>query len=110
MPSGRASIRNWWTSTLRTNVIYGHTHASNFSAMDTSDLATNPNKDLDDVYVNLIWSPVPETNFGMEYVLGHRVADGPSSTKATVTGAAAGSTVKNEAWGNRVQFGAQYFF
>ena len=104
------AYRNWWTSTLRTNVIYGHTHASNFSAMDTSDLATNPNKDLDDVYVNLIWSPVPETNFGMEYVLGHRVADGPSSTKATVTGAAAGSTVKNEAWGNRVQFGAQYFF
>lgn len=104
------AYRNWWSSTLRTNVIYGHTHASNFSAMDTSDLATNPNKDLDNVYVNLIWSPVPQTNFGLEYVLGHRVADGPSSTKAAVTGAAAGSTVKNEAWGNRLQFGAQYLF
>ena len=104
------AYRNWWTSTLRSNVIYGHTHASNFAAMDTSDLATNPNKDLDNVYVNLIWSPVPETNFGAEYVLGHRIADGPSSTKATVTGAAPGSTVRSEAWGNRIQFAAQYFF
>jgi len=50
---------------------------------------------------------------GLEYVLGHRVVDGPSSTAVSKVSAATtpGATVVgNSAWGNRIQFGAQYNF
>ncbi|MDR3440501.1 DcaP family trimeric outer membrane transporter [Telmatospirillum sp.] len=107
------AYRNWWSSTWRTNIIYGHTHASNFSAMDTADVTTNPNRSLDNVYVNLIWNPAPQIQMGLEYVLGHRIADGPTSTavsKVSATTAPGATSVKNEAWGNRIQFATQYNF
>lgn len=76
-----------WTDAFRSNFVYGHYDVDDtFAATDTQT--------LDTAHVNLIWSPVPSANIGIEYIFGHR---GFSD-----------SNLDNQA--SRVQFGAQYLF
>lgn len=81
--------RHWWSEKLRSNLVYGYDHIGN----DTSITGTGVNRMDQDVHVNLIWSPIAATNFGVEYIYGSR------ETEADQKG-----------FSNRVQASAQYSF
>ena len=67
--------QHWWAPTLRSTVDIGVVHQEPSLALIGS-LANggpaNVNKELVDVHLNLIWSPVPFIDTGLEYLWGHR--------------------------------------
>jgi hypothetical protein len=83
-----AAYRHFWTPTLRSTVALSELASSN-----PAGTAAGVNRRADSAHVNVIWSPVPQTNLGLEYIHARReVQDG-----------SAGSL-------NRLQASAQYFF
>jgi len=63
--SGFLYYQHWWTETLRTN--FGAGYLRNFN--ETALLGTNTaiTREGEGAHINLIWSPVPSSNFGIEY-------------------------------------------
>lgn len=86
---GYIGYRHWWADTLRSNVTYGFDRLSN----DVAITGTGVNKRDEDYHVNLIWSPLERTNFGVEYIYGSREIE--AGTKG---------------YESRVQAAAQYLF
>jgi hypothetical protein len=83
-----AAYRHFWTPTLRSTVALSELASSN-----PAGTGAGVNRRADSAHLNLIWSPVPQTNLGLEYIHARReVQDG-----------SAGSL-------NRLQASAQYFF
>jgi hypothetical protein len=83
-----AAYRHFWTPTLRSTVALSGLGASN-----PASTGAGVNRRAESAHLNVIWSPVPQTNLGLEYIYAHReVQDG-----------SAGSL-------NRLQASAQYFF
>lgn len=87
--SGFASYRHFWTPNLRSNITGGYFKADNPVAL-VGDSVT------DEVYsghINLIYSPVPKIDLGIEYIYANR----------TLESGAAGDM-------NKVQFSTKYSF
>jgi hypothetical protein len=65
-----ANYTHFWTDTLRSNIAGSYwkqnNKAQNFSASSAN--FSTLFKDTYTLHVNLIWSPVPQTNFGIEYM------------------------------------------
>jgi len=69
-----AAYRHFWTDTLRSNVVLSNANAGN----PTGTPATT-NRSTQSAHVNLIWSPVTSTDFGVEYIAANRrTEDGQS--------------------------------
>jgi len=70
------SYAHWWTDTLRTNVAGGYAWISqpgNTAINYASTAVFNGEiKDYYTAHANLIWSPVPQIDTGVEFVFGHR--------------------------------------
>ena len=69
-------FQHWWSSTLRSNLVYGYVNADNpgFAAGDTLDNTTY-------TAANLIWNPYKKMTLGLEYLWGQREnKDGESGT------------------------------
>jgi hypothetical protein len=68
--------QHWWTPTLRSTAEFGVVHQDVPTGL-VGTLATggntNINKELVNVHLNLIWSPVPFIDTGIEYLWGHRL-------------------------------------
>jgi hypothetical protein len=70
---------HFWTDTLRSNVAAGWWQQQNKDAFNATTFAAgsdgaNANtlfRYAYNAYANLIWSPVPQTNFGIEYQHDH---------------------------------------
>ena len=83
---------HFWNDTLRSNVAGSYFEQRNRASdfVDPTSLATrergefnfqNQQKSAYTAHVNLIWSPVPQTNFGIEYVRVHgKLEDGQTSS------------------------------
>ncbi len=82
---GEIWYQHWWTPTIRSTVDFGVTHQDVATALvgglaaataaggSTGGAAVSGiNKELVNVHVNLLWSPVPFINTGFEYLYGHR--------------------------------------
>jgi hypothetical protein len=68
-----ANYTHFWTDTLRSNVAGSYWHQSNKNGIGVNQDETNDNasllwKSAYTINVNLIWSPVPQTNFGVEFI------------------------------------------
>ena len=86
---GFGAYQHWWlTDKLRSNLSYGHVYQNNPSVAATTTTET-----IQSVHVNLIWSPTPKYNFGLEY----------SAFMAEQEGG-------NDGTISRVQVGLQYLF
>lgn len=87
---GFVAYRHIWMEGLRSSAVYSYGKA------DNDDIFANNadvNKDIQTVHVNLMWSPVPKVDLGLEYMFGKREAASGDD----------GSL-------NRLMFGAQYNF
>lgn len=68
---GFVAYRHFWNDRLRSTIALGALKVDNpaFAAAST-------NKRCESAHLNLIYSPVPNTNFGVEYIYGRRETEG----------------------------------
>jgi hypothetical protein len=75
-----ASYTHWWTDQLRSTAMGGWSHV-NVNTTSIITLAATQNT-LDTTHVagtaNLIWSPVPQVDLGIEYTYYRRIVAGPN--------------------------------
>jgi hypothetical protein len=73
---GYVYYQHWWTNTLRSTAGAGVMRAFNETSIIGPITATatgqDPTRRVYGGHVNLIWSPVPDTNFGIEFSHGER--------------------------------------
>lgn len=62
-----AAYRHFWNDSLRSNLVLSAASENNPAGSPAST-----NKSTRSAHVNLIWSPVPNTDLGMEYIYGFR--------------------------------------
>ena len=62
-----AAYRHFWLDQLRSNVVL-----SGASENNPAGTPASTNKSTRSAHANLIWSPVPNTDLGMEYIYGFR--------------------------------------
>ena len=81
-----AAYQHWWTRSLRSSATYGFVH------MDT-DFDLYPNtpgagtyKQTQYASANLIWSPWPPFDVGLEYLYGHRTVTDGTAVDGSTTG------------------------
>jgi hypothetical protein len=86
---GFVSYQHFWAENLRSTLVYSYAQRDN----DTEYVTDAVDKTYQSVHANLIWSPVPRVDMGIEYIYGYR-------------------EVENGADGdiNRVQAGFKYSF
>jgi len=84
-----AWIQHWWTPTVRSTADFGFEHQDlDMNLIGFSTLTDGLNKTEELAHVNLIWSPVPFVNTGLEFFWGRRVtvAHDPTSNYGTEAG------------------------
>ena len=86
---GFLAYRHFWTDSLRSTLAYSYGEADN----RVDIVGTGVNKKFQSVHGNLIWSPIPAVNLGIEYLWGYRELENGEDGDL-----------------NRIQFGAQYNF
>jgi hypothetical protein len=87
--SGFLAYRHFWMDNLRSTLVYAYSAADN----DMSIVAPTVNKEFQSVHVNLIWSPVPQVDLGIEFLHGYREIESGADGDL-----------------DRIQFGATYNF
>ncbi|MEP6940899.1 MAG: DcaP family trimeric outer membrane transporter [Rudaea sp.] len=83
-----AAYRHYWTANLRSTLALSGVGVSN-----PAGAASGVNKSSESAHLNVIWSPTPQSNVGLEYIFARREVQGGDSGNL-----------------NRVQASAQYFF
>ncbi|NOQ45391.1 MAG: hypothetical protein GQ559_01750 [Desulfobulbaceae bacterium] len=66
--SGYINYRHFWMENLRSTICYSYGGADN----DTQYSGDFANDNLQSMHANLIWSPIPRVNFGVEYIWASR--------------------------------------
>ena len=64
---GFIAYRHWWSENWRSTIAYGFSHAKNVDFV--SDTV---NQWAQSAQMNLLWSPLPQTTFGLEYSYASR--------------------------------------
>lgn len=90
---GFVAYRHFWMEGLRSNVVYSYGRADNNMDLFNTSAAGIMNKNIQTGHLNLVWSPVPKIDLGLEYIYGYREVENGQDGKL-----------------NRIQFGAQYNF
>lgn len=84
-----ASYRHFWSEKWRSNLTFGYLAVDN----DTALTGMNVTKSASSMHINLLYSPVPKLDFGIEYLRADREIESG-----------------NEGALNRLQFSAKYAF
>jgi hypothetical protein len=86
---------HWWTNELRSTVLAGYEHQNVKNAIFNTVAARNlVNRYLIGATLNLIWSPVPQVDFGIEYTWAQR-----STWSSTATVSNTGNLNRSEVMG-----------
>lgn len=83
-----AAYRHFWSSNLRSTLAL-----SGLGSKNPTGTAGSVNRSAQSAHLNIIWSPIAQTNFGLEYLHARRVIEDGQSGKL-----------------NRLQASAQYSF
>jgi uncharacterized membrane protein len=94
------SYTHKWNSTLRSTLAYGSAFVdaedetmATAAATVKGNIPVGTQDRMDQIHVNTIWSPVPQVNFGLEYIYASRRTHNAPNTK-----------------GSRIHLGMQYKF
>jgi len=90
---GFLAYRHYWIDNLRSNLVYSYGAADNDQAVLGTTAYNAANKEFQSVHANLIWSPVPQVDLGIEYLYGYREIESGADGEL-----------------NRIQFSATYNF
>jgi len=83
-----AAYRHYWSPTVRSTLALSALRSSN-----PAGTAGSVNRGAESAHVNVIWSPIAQTNLGLEYIFATREIQNGQTGKL-----------------NRLQIGGQYFF
>jgi hypothetical protein len=90
---GTIGYSHFWTDALRSNVAAGYDSFGSPSEVES----------LTSAHANLIWSPIPAVDVGLEYIWGHITYRHPVTDSTTKTAASSGSA-------DRLQGSVKYTF
>jgi hypothetical protein len=65
---GFVSYQHFWLDNLRSTVIYSYAERDN----DLAYVTDSVDNKYQSAYANLIWSPIPRVNVGLEYIWAYR--------------------------------------
>ncbi len=65
---GLVSYQHFWADNLRSTVVYSYAERDN----DSKYVTNSAEKMYQSVHANLMWSPVPRVDMGIEYIWGYR--------------------------------------
>ncbi len=101
VPAWGANVwyRHYWSDNLRSTVTYGVTEKD----FPMIYLPPNMARRQQSFYLNLIWSPLPQTNFGLEYIWGRVDLEGQTAANRALGYGSSGTM-------SRLQAGLQYKF
>jgi len=71
---GFAAYRHWWNNTWRSTLAYGFSYADNVDFVPTT-----VSQWAQSAQFNLLWSPLPQTTFGLEYTYASRELENSNS-------------------------------
>ncbi|WP_162854695.1 DcaP family trimeric outer membrane transporter [Sphingobium estronivorans] len=94
---GVASYKHFWSKTLRSNLVLGYLRMNNPDKM----LPLNFIEEEATLHANLIWSPLPQVGFGVEFIHGYLGLRGQTDANRALGYGDHGVM-------NRLQFSAQY--
>lgn len=94
---GVAHYRHFWSKTLRSNLVLGYLRMND----PKGTLPVNFTNEEATLHANLIWSPLPQLSFGMEYIHGYLGLRGQTAANMALGYGDSGTM-------NRIQFSAQY--
>jgi hypothetical protein len=110
----QVNYRHWWTPTIRSNLAWGlsqltpsHDSSANSLGTALSSSTAAEETQAQDVYANIIWSPVSTVNFGLEYIWGevHHLPYVNGTTTST-----SGNGFTGYGSNQRLELGMQYLF
>ena len=65
---GFVSYQHFWLHNLRSTAVYSYAQRDN----DNDFVSDAVDKSYQSVHANIIWSPIPRVNMGLEYIYGYR--------------------------------------
>ncbi len=112
--------QHWWQDNLRSSLVFGHSEVDNDCSVLDNPAAQNVaggtaptqnrcgalTEQIDSLHANLIWSPVPRVNIGIEFIWGHRQIQ----SCATAATAPTPASCPGDGSARRIQLGMQYKF
>jgi hypothetical protein len=73
------SYTHWWTDSLRSTLMGGYSHLDvNTGILTLAAIQNAVDKTHIGGTINLVWSPVPQVDLGIEYTRIHRIVAGPN--------------------------------
>jgi hypothetical protein len=96
---GNIWYRHYWTDTLRSNASYGIMTKN----LPMQYLPANFPQTVQSIHTNLIWSPIPAMNIGLEYIWGNVGLAGQTTANTAAGYGTSGSM-------SRIQAAFQYMF
>jgi opacity protein-like surface antigen len=88
---GVVSLRHKWNATTRSNIVYGYSDVNvedeisavpGFLTAKGNIPAGTPDR-RNSIHANLIWSPVPQVNIGLEYIWQHTSRHNSNASKVS---------------------------
>ncbi|MFO7599283.1 MAG: porin [Candidatus Desulfacyla sp.] len=81
-----AAYQHWWSRSLRSTATYGFVRLNSDFDLWAQTAGTGTYKQTHYVSANLIWSPCPPFDVGLEYLFGHRTVTDHTAVDGSTTG------------------------
>ncbi len=81
-----AGYQHWWTKSLRSSATYGYVRMDTDFNLYPSPPNSGTYKQTHYASANLIWSPWPPFDVGLEYMFGHRTVTDSTAVDGSTTG------------------------
>jgi len=80
------AYQHWWSKSLRSSATYGFVRLNSDFDLWPSPAGTGTYKQTQYASMNLVWSPWPPFDVGLEYLFGHRTVTNPTAVDGGTTG------------------------
>ena len=81
-----AAYQHWWSKSLRSSATYGFVRLDSDFDLQPQPAGTGTYKQAQYAAANLIWSPWPPFDVGLEYMFGHRTVTDSTAVDGSTTG------------------------
>ena len=81
-----AGYQHWWSKSLRSSATYGFVRLDSDFDLWPNPAGTGTYKQTQYASMNLVWSPWPPFDVGMEYMFGHRTVTNSTAVDGSTTG------------------------
>ena len=80
------AYQHWWTQSLRSSATYGFVRLNSDFDLYPNTAGTGTYKQTQYASMNLVWSPWPPFDVGLEYMFGHRIVTDRTAVDGSTTG------------------------